>query len=159
MRIDRGRFHIDLAGDLIEAALRTASKRADPSLRDAFYEELVAVEGIEIIDIREERMRALDNRWVEAFELSQPLEQAVDATEGLSELVSGCAFRLARVLEDEGTALEPVDGASGDGAVSAHPTLVIQVRPDTLLETEKLRGLLSRAVRELRVYGLKRAAR
>lgn len=144
MKLDRDPLPIDFARELVEEALAAAARRADAELQATFREERDAVHGIEIVDIREERIDALDAHWMERFRVSEPIERLLASHPGVETAISHCELQLARSKDEERAFLyasgsKPDAGAEGAGL----PMLVVQLMAETLLELEQLEALLT----------------
>ena len=141
MKLDRGPVPIDFARELVAEALEVASKSADAELQAAFVEEKEAVQSIEIVDIREKRLDALDSHWIDRFRVSAPLESVLGRQPGVADLISRCFLELARGKANERAFLLSSDARAADGALGK-PSLVVQLTAATLLEREELEPLV-----------------
>ena len=141
MRLQHGVLPIDYARELVEEALAVAAKRANADEREIFREEKAAIDGIEIVDIREERLDALDARWMEQFHISDSFERVLGSHPGLEDSLSECVLRLTRSSEDEKAFLY----ASGATLKrdDRKPVLVVQLMARSLLSIERLQELLA----------------
>lgn len=141
MRLQHGALPIDFARELVEEALAAAAGRASVDEREMFREEKAAIDGIEIVDIREGRLDALDSRWMEQFHISDSFERVLGGHPGLEDAISECVLRLARSMEDEKAFLYASDATlKRDGG---RPVLVVQLMAESLLSIERLQELLS----------------
>ena len=141
MRLQHGALPIDFARELVEEALAAAAKRANVDEREMFREEKAAIDGIEIVDIREGRLDALDTRWMEQFHVSDSFERVLGDHPGLEDSISECVIRLARSMEDEKAFLYTSNATlKRDGG---RPVLVVQLMAESLLSIERLQELLS----------------
>jgi len=127
---------IDFAREFVEEALVAAARRADSELRETFREEKEAVDGIEIIDIREERLDALDSHWMERFHITQRFEDVLAAYPGVEDAVAECVVKLAPSPDEERAFLYASDPRP-------KPVLVVQLTAETLLELDRLQALVS----------------
>ncbi len=141
MRMERGAFPIDFARELVEAALAAAARTANADDREVFREEKAAIDGIEIVDIREERLNALDTRWMEQFHISDSFERVLGRHPGLEDSISECVLRLARSTEDEKAFLYASDATLKRD--DRKPVLVVQLMARSLLSIERLQELLA----------------
>ena len=141
MRIERGSFRIDFARELVEEVLAAAAKAADAHDRDVFRQEKAVIDGIEIVDIREERLNALDLHWMEQFHISDSFERVLGSHPGLEDSISECVLRLARSTEDEKAFLYASHATLKRD--DKKPVLVVQLMAASLLSIERLRELLA----------------
>lgn len=141
MKLESGPVPIDLARELVEEALEVASKDADAELLAEFREEKEAVAGIETIDIREKRLDALDNHWIDRLQVVAALENVLERHPRLEQVISHCFLSLARAKEDERAYLHDGDAPSPAGE-AGKPALVVQLTAHTLLTRERLEPLL-----------------
>lgn len=141
MKLDRGPIPVDFARELVEEALEVASRKADAELLAAFREERDAVESIETVDIREKRLDALDDQWMERLHVADPLERVLASHPGVEDVVSGCFLKLARAKEEERAYLY-TDEATPPGVGASKPALVVQLTAATLLALERLEPLV-----------------
>lgn len=141
MKLDRGPIPVDFARELVEEALDVASRQADAELQALFREERDAIASIETVDIREKRLDALDDHWMERLQVAAPLESVLARHPGVEDVVSHCFLRLARAKEDEKAFLY-TDDRTPPGVGAAKPALIVQLTAHTLLELDKLEPLL-----------------
>jgi len=87
---------------------------------------------------RESAFRELDARWFARFEISRPLQAALKEHPSIDGAVSKCFVLKARSAKEEGADLHE----NREGAPL--PTLVIRLRPQTLLASDQLLALLHR---------------
>jgi hypothetical protein len=134
MRFESGALWFELATNLVNETLTTASRAAPEFLRQQYLEERDAIASVEIVDIREEGFRDLDVRWMERFGVIEALRAALDESHPLAKSVSGCVLERARAPLEERARLEP----SKEGL----PVLAVSLRGETLLSPDRLRDLL-----------------
>ena len=135
MRLQHGALPIDFARELVEEALAAAAKRANVDQREMFREERAAIDGIEIVDIREGRLDALDSRWMEQFHISDSFERVLGGHPGLEDSIAECVLRDEKAFLYASDATLKLDGRK--------PVLVVQLMAETLLSIERLQELLS----------------
>ncbi len=150
MKVERGLVPIDVARELVEEALVVALRGTGSEIQAEFREEMEAVQGIEIVDIREERFEALDSRWMERLRVADTFERVLASHPGIEDLVSKCLLKLARANEGEKAFLDD-DGATV-GRSDEKPALVVELTVDTLLADDKLERLLSATLARARRY-------
>lgn len=145
MKVDRDPFPLEFARELVEEALAAAARRADAELQDAFREEKEAIDGIEIVDIREERIDALDSHWMERFRVSEPIERILAGHPGVEKAISHCELQLARSKDEERAFLYVAGPMSEEDAPQSprRPMLVVKLMAETLLELDPLEALLT----------------
>jgi len=87
---------------------------------------------------RESAFRELDVRWFARFQIAQPLQAALNEHPSIDGAVSKCFVLKARSPKDEGADLHE------NREAAPLPTLVIRLRPQTLLASDQLLLLLHR---------------
>lgn len=115
-----------------EAVLRAIARRPGAEGR-RFHQERDPIYTVPDPDEREARFRRLHARWFRRLELARPLEQALGEQPSLAARVRGCLVVPAHDPNDEHADLYGTEGP---------PTIVIQLRPGSLLEPDALLGLL-----------------
>ena len=141
MRLQHGALPIDFARELVEEALAAAAGRANVDEREMFREEKAAIDGIEIVDIREDRLNALDIRWMEQFHVSDSFERVLESHPGLGDSISECVLRLTRSMEDEKAFLYASHRTLKSD--DKKPVLVVQLMARSLLSIERLEEILA----------------
>ena len=123
---------------LVEEAVLLAADAATASERTQFRRERDAVYEIPVVQARESSFRALDVRWFARFQISQPLLAALREHPSIAGAVSKCFVLPARSAKEEGADLHE------NREAGSPPTLVIRLRPQTLLASAQLFALLRR---------------
>jgi hypothetical protein len=139
MRLQDGELLFELAPDLAEEVLVTASKSAGNALRQAFLEEREAIGSIEIVDIREESFRDLDVHWAKRLRIADPLFEVVRELPALGGRISRCAVHRVGPSASESAVLR-----SGEG--DPRSILSLSVKAETLLSRDRLRALVRSAI-------------
>lgn len=125
--------------DLVEETVLLAERSMPAHEARAFRRERDRIYEIEDDDVREANFRALHLRCFARLRLNHVVEQVIDERAEVAGRVSACRVVRALTCQDEGADL--VDEVT-PGAVRGDPTLVLRLRPTTLVEPEILRALL-----------------
>jgi hypothetical protein len=135
MRLLDGELPFDLAPDLVEEVLVSASKSAGKDLRQEFLEERETIGSIEIVDIREESFRDLDMHWIKRLRIAAPLFEVVREAQARGDRISRCAVQRVASTAEESAVLHPREG-----------DLSLTVKAETLFSRERLRELVRAAL-------------
>jgi hypothetical protein len=132
-------FRVDYDARLVEESVMRAlhgrpEERAFRRERDRLYE---IDEGEE----REVAFRRLHAAWFVQLSLDRPIRQALDERPLLKTSVRRCAVTAARSKKDEGADLfvAPAEGGRNE---ADRRSIGVQVRPESLLEPDRLLGFL-----------------
>jgi len=101
--------------------------------RDSLYEH-----GVED---REQRFERFHQRWFEKMELSQPLLDAIDRCPFVVECTRRCIAMPAARVRDQGVDLRdelPLERDETDRGNDRRPTMILQIRPETLTDPTAL---------------------
>lgn len=132
-------IRLTYAPDLIEAAVLLAERTAPGSAGRAFRRERDRLYEIPDADLREASFRSLHLQWFGRLGLERAIERVVRERADVVQRVSGGRVLRALTRDDEGADLaQRVTPAGARGA----PTLILRLRPATLVEPEILRALL-----------------
>jgi hypothetical protein len=139
MRFQDGELSYDLAPDLVEEVLVSASKSAGKALRQEFLDEREAIGSIEIVDIREESFRDLDLHWAKRLRIADPLFEVVREVPALGERISRCAVERVGPSAAESAVLRRDEG-------DPLSILSLSVKAETLFSRDRLRELVRGAL-------------
>lgn len=139
MRLQDGELLYELAPDLVEEALVSASKSAGKTLRQEFLDEREAIGSIEIVDIREESFRDLDVHWAKRLRIADPLFEVVREVPALGDRISRCAVQRVGPSAPESAVLR-------QGVGDPLSILSLTVKAETLLSRDRLRELVRGAL-------------
>lgn len=121
---------------LVESAVLLAADNAGVSEKAQFRKERDAVYGMGNARARESAFRELDARWFARFRIAQPLLAALEEHPSIDGAVSKCLVLGAHSAKGEGVDLH------ANRETASLPSLVVRVRPQTLLASEPLFALL-----------------
>jgi hypothetical protein len=139
MRLQDGELQYELAPDLVEEVLVSASKSAGKTLRQEFLNEREAIGSIEIVDIREESFRDLDVHWAKRLRIADPLFEVVRELPDLGGRISRCAVHRVGPSASETAVLRRGEG-------DPRSTLSLTVKAETLFSRDRLRQLVRGAL-------------
>ena len=125
---------------LVEESVLLAERRLPPAEAAAFRAERDRIYEVDVPDEREDRFEELHGRLFLRLGLDRPLHEALAEREALLVCSRGC-----RVLRAASPSEEAADVRRElDAPPEATPTIVIHLRPRSLLEPHALRTLLRR---------------
>jgi hypothetical protein len=128
---------------LVEECVLLAEARQEGLLRLRLRRERDALYEAGDPEDRERRFEQLHRRWFERMALGSPLLALLD---GRAPTVQRCVVVPAATADEEGADLRderPLDDA---GVVEARPTLILQMRPQTLIDAAGLGRLLEHEI-------------
>lgn len=128
------------ASDLVEEAVLLAERTAPAVEVRAFRCQRDRIYAVTDEEAREARFQSLHLQWFARLELNRVIEHVVSERTDVIQRVSHGRVRRALTRKDEGADL--VDEMTPGGAGSGIPTLVLRLRPTTLLEPDFLAPLL-----------------
>jgi hypothetical protein len=128
------------AHDLVEEAVLLAERTVPAAEARAFRRERDRIYAVTDGEAREARFQSLHLQWFARLGLNRVIEHVVSERADITQRVSHGRVRPALTRKDEGADL--VDDVTPGGARSGSPTLVLRLRPKTLLEPDVLQLLL-----------------
>jgi hypothetical protein len=132
-------FRVAYDAALVEECVLLAEPRLGGSEAEAFRGERDRIYGVLDLDEREARFEALHGRLFLRLGLDRPLHEELARLPELLVRSRGC-----RVLPAVTRQEESADVCAERAATGAAPTIVLRLRPQSLLEPEALRPLLRR---------------
>jgi hypothetical protein len=132
-------IRVTYAPDLVEETVLLAERVIPAADARAFRRERDSIYRIADEDLREAGFRSLHLQWFVRFGLDRAVPQAIEERPDAFGRVSGCRAARARDGRDEGADL--IDELTAAG-VRAAPTLMVRLRPTTLVEPGAVRALL-----------------
>ncbi len=133
-------FRIAYDAVLVEASVLLAERRLSAAEATAFRAERDRIYDVDDLDEREARFEELHGRFFLQLRLDRPLHEALAERPELMLRTGGCRILPAVSRQDE---MADVRGEVGAPA-EATPSIVIRLRPQSLLDHEALRTLLRR---------------
>lgn len=132
-------LRVDYDARLVEEAVMR-SLHGKPE-EEPFREERDCLYEVEDPDGRELLFRKLHASWFLRLGLDRPIQEALDELPRLKTAVGRCAVTLAVSKKDEGADLFVAPAGDGRDEI-ARRSVGIQVRPESLLEPDRLLGFL-----------------
>lgn len=132
--------HVTYAPDLVEEAVLLAERAAPEDEARIFRRERDRIYDVPDVDERERLFRALHVRWFAAFDLDRGVAQTVRDHEWILHRVAACHVLRAITGREEGGDL--IDPSPTACEIDSKPTLVLRLRPTTLVNPEATRALL-----------------
>jgi hypothetical protein len=133
-------FRVTYDAALVEESVLLAERRLPAADAGAFRAERNRIYGAEDPDEREARFEELHGRVFLRLGLDRPLHEALAGRPDLLLRASGCRVLPAARRDEEMADL----CAALDGRPGSTPTMVVRLRPQSLLDPEPLRSWLRR---------------
>ncbi len=134
------RYQVLFDSRLMEQSVFLAESREDGRRRLRFQRERDTLyEGA--AGDREQRFERFYRRWFERMGLSRPLLDAIDRCPSLTERTRRCIAMPAARARDQGADLRdelPLDPGAADTETDRRPTVILQIRPETLTDPAAL---------------------
>lgn len=134
---------------LVEEVVLRAETRLPRSEADCFRAERDRIYPWEDPDEREARFEELHGRWFLRLRLDGPLHAALAEQPEILCRVSGCRVLRAVAKRDEGADLHDDLSARPVGSGASAPALILRLRPESLLEPDRLLSLLRRELQQV----------